>query len=256
MKIATWNINSVRRRLPLLLEWLAGHRPDVLCLQETKTPDSEFPADAFREAGYHATFRGMKGYNGVATLTLAAPESVRYGLREGPDSEDVRILQVTTGGVAVVNTYVPQGYKIDSDKYVFKLEWFARVKRYFHEFLDPARPAVWVGDMNVAPEPIDVYHPDRRVNDVDFHIDARNAYKEALAWGWTDMFRKLHPDRVQYTYWDYFRNAFDHNWGWRIDHILATAPMAEACRACDVDLEPRKGASASDHTVVWAEFEV
>jgi exodeoxyribonuclease-3 len=256
MKIATWNINSVRRRLPLLLEWLAGHRPDVLCLQETKTPDSEFPADAFREAGYHATFRGMKGYNGVATLTLAAPESVRYGLREGPDSEDVRILQVTTGGVAVVNTYVPQGYKIDSDKYVFKLEWFARVKRYFHECLDPARPAVWVGDMNVAPEPIDVYHPDRRVNDVDFHIDARNAYKEALAWGWTDMFRKLHPDRVQYTYWDYFRNAFDHNWGWRIDHILATAPMAEACRACDVDLEPRKGASASDHTVVWAEFEV
>jgi exodeoxyribonuclease-3 len=256
MKIATWNINSVRRRTPLVLEWLAAHRPDALCLQETKTPDSDFPADAFREAGYHSTYRGMKGYNGIATLTRAAPESVRYGLREGPDSEDVRILQVVTCGVAVVNTYVPQGYKIDSDKYVFKLEWFARVKRYFHECLDPGQRALWVGDMNVAPEPIDVYHPDRRVNDVDFHIDARNAYKDAVGWGWSDMFRKLHPERVQYTYWDYFRNAFEHNWGWRIDHILATAPMAGACRACDVDLEPRKGASASDHTVVWAEFDL
>src|SRR5262249_27450263 len=152
MKIATWNINSVRRRLPLVLEWLAANRPDVLCLQETKTPDGDFPADAFREAGYHSTYRGMKGYNGVATLTGSAPENVRYGLREGPDSEDVRILQVATCGVAVVNTYVPQGYKIDSDKYVFKLEWFARVKRYFHECLDPGRRAVWVGDMNVAPE--------------------------------------------------------------------------------------------------------
>src|SRR5437763_11694824 len=122
MKIATWNINSVRRRLPLVIDWLGQHRPDVLCLQETKVQDSEFPADAFREAGYHPTFRGMKGYNGVATLTLAEPEHVTYGLREGPDSEDVRMLQTVVQGVAIVNTYVPQGYKIDSDKYVFKLE--------------------------------------------------------------------------------------------------------------------------------------
>jgi exodeoxyribonuclease-3 len=256
MKIATWNINSVRRRLPLVLDWLAANRPDVLCLQETKCQDSEFPAGAFREAGYHPTFRGMKGYNGVATLTRGEPESVRYGLREGPDSEDVRIVQVVVGGVAIVNTYVPQGYKVGSDKYVFKLEWFARVKRYFHECLDPAKPAVWVGDLNVAPEPIDVYHPDRRGNDPDFHIDARNAFREALVWGWVDVFRKLHPDRVQYTYWDYFRNAFEHNWGWRIDHILATPPLAELCRSCDVDLEPRRGASASDHTVLWADFDL
>jgi exodeoxyribonuclease-3 len=256
MKIATWNINSVRRRLPLVLEWLAAHRPDVLCLQETKVQDCDFPADAFREAGYHATFRGMKGYNGVATLTRGEPESVRYGLREGPDNEDVRILQTVVRGVTVVNTYVPQGQKVGSDKYVFKLEWFARVKRYFHECLDPARPALWVGDLNVAPEPIDVYHPDRRGNDPDFHIDARNAFKDAVSWGWIDVFRQLHPDRVPYTYWDYFRNAFEHNWGWRIDHIMATPPLAERCRACDVDLEPRKSASASDHTVLWAEFEV
>ena len=217
--------------------------------------DHEFPVDSFRDVGYHSTFRGMKGYNGVATLTLREPERVFHGLCEGPDNEDVRILQTVLNGVAVVNTYVPQGYKINSDKYVFKLEWFARIRRYFNEQLDPAKPAIWLGDMNVAPEPIDVYHPDRRVNDVDFRIDARNAYKEALRWGFTDLFRKLHPDRIQYTYWDYFRNAFDHNWGWRIDHIMATAPSAAVCRAIDVDMETRRAPGASDHAVVWAEFD-
>ena len=109
--------------------------------------------------------------------------------------------------------------------------------------------------MNVAPEPIDVYHPDRRVNDVDFHIDARNAYKAAAAWGWTDVFRKLDPERVQYTYWDYFRNALQNNWGWRIDHVMATAPLAVVVRESDADMEPRKAPGASDHTVMWAEFD-
>jgi exodeoxyribonuclease-3 len=121
--------------------------------------------------------------------------------------------------------------------------------------LNPAEPAIWVGDLNVAPEPIDVYHPEKRVNDVDFHIDARNAYKEAVAWGFVDVFRKLHPDVVQYTYWDFFRNAFERNCGWRIDHILATGVMAERCHTAQVDMAPRKVAAASDHTVVWAEFD-
>src|SRR5689334_18351393 len=151
MKIATWNINSVRRRLPLVTGWLERHGPDVLCLQETKTPDNDFPVDAFRQAGYHATFRGMKGYNGVATLTRTEPERVMHGLCEGPDSEDVRALTTVVGGISIVNTYVPQGYKINSDKYVFKLEWFARVRRYFQENLEPGAPVIWTGDMNVAP---------------------------------------------------------------------------------------------------------
>jgi exodeoxyribonuclease-3 len=129
------------------------------------------------------------------------------------------------------------------------------VRRYFKEQLDPAKPAVWLGDLNVAPEPIDVYHPDRRVNDPDFHIDAREAYRHAVSWGFVDTFRQLYPDRVQYTYWDYFRNAFDHNWGWRIDHIMATAPLAASCRACDVDLETRRAPGSSDHCAVWAEFQ-
>jgi len=154
-----------------------------------------------------------------------------------------------------VNTYVPQGYKVGSDKYMYKLEWFRRLRGYFQIQLDPKRPAIWLGDLNVAPEPIDVYHPDRRIGDPDFHIDARMAYKEAVAWGFLDVFRQLHPERVQYTYWDYFRNSFENNWGWRIDHILATEPLAAKCRAAEVDLEPRKAAGASDHTVVWAEFD-
>jgi exodeoxyribonuclease-3 len=255
MKLATWNINSIRRRLPLVVDWLSANRPDVLCLQETKVQDSEFPAAAFREIGYHAAFRGMKGYNGVATITRREPERVLHGLCEGPDSEDVRILQTVVDGIPVVNTYVPQGHKVGTDQYVFKLEWLHRLRKYFTEQLDPEKPAIWTGDLNVAPEPIDVYHPDRRVNDPDYHIDARNAYKNTVSWGFEDTFRRLHPDRVQYTYWDYFRNAFEHNWGWRIDHIMATAPMAERCRTNEVDVEVRRAAGASDHTVVWAEFD-
>jgi exodeoxyribonuclease-3 len=256
MKIATWNVNSIRKRLPLLLDWLAQNSPDVLCLQETKVQDEAFPLEALRSAGYHVTFRGRKGYNGVATLTLRPPEYVLHGLHEGPDNEDDRILQTVVEGIPIINTYVPQGYKITSEKYLFKLEWFRRIRRYFDERLDPAKPAIWLGDLNVAPEPIDVYHPDRRVNDVDFHIDARNAYKEAAAWGFKDVFRMLHPDRVQYTYWDYFRNAFQNNWGWRIDHILATAPLAALCSNADVDVTPRCAPVASDHTIVFASFDI
>jgi exodeoxyribonuclease III len=254
VKIATYNVNSIRRRMSIVLEWLERNRPDVFCLQETKVHDSEFPLLELRAAGYHVTFRGRKAYNGIATLSLQEPESVLHGLVEGPDEEDDRILQTVIAGIPIVNTYVPQGHKVGTDKYVFKLEWFARLRRYFIERLDPARPAIWLGDLNVAPEPIDVYHPDRRVNDPDYHIDARNAYKNTAAWGFTDVFRVLHPDAVQYTYWDYFRNAFEHNWGWRIDHIMATAPLAVACRTAEIDLAPRRAAGASDHTIMWAEF--
>jgi exodeoxyribonuclease-3 len=255
MKIASYNVNSIRRRLTLVLDWLSTHQPDVMCLQETKVQDRDFPADAFRDAGYHATFRGMKGYNGVATLSRHKPERILHGLHEGPDNEEVRVVQTMVQGIPIINTYAPQGYSISSEKYAFKLAWFGSMRRYFETQLDPEKPAIWVGDLNVAPEPIDVYHSERRVNDVDFHIDARTAYKAAVAWGFIDVFRKLHPDRVQYTYWDYFRNAFGRNFGWRIDHILATAPLADRCQVADVDLTPRQAEGPSDHTVVWAEFQ-
>lgn len=255
MKVATYNVNSIRQRLPIVLDWLAANQPDVLCLQETKVQDKDFPVEAIQAAGYHSTYRGMKAYNGVATLTRAVPEKVVHGLHEGPDNEDFRIVQTTVNGIPIINTYVPQGYSIDSEKYVFKLEWFRRLRAYFESSLDPTQPAIWVGDLNVAPEPIDVYHPEKREKDVDFHIDARTAYKETVGWGFVDVFRKLHPDTVQYTYWDYFRNAFQRNFGWRIDHILATQVLADRCRRAEVDMGARAVPSASDHTVVWAEFE-
>ena len=255
MKIATYNVNSVRRRLPLVLDWLELHRPDVMCLQETKVLDADFPADAFKAAGYHATFRGMKAYNGVATLTLKPPDRVIHGFDDGGDPDDARLLQTVVDGIPIVNTYVPQGYLISSEKYLFKLAWFRRLSLYFERHLDNGKPAIWLGDVNVAPHPIDVYHPERRVTDVDFHIDARNAYHETIAWGFVDVFRKLHPDRVQYTYWDFFRKAFERNFGWRIDHILATAPLADRCRQADVDMKVRQADGASDHTVMWADFD-
>ncbi|HLK22661.1 MAG TPA: exodeoxyribonuclease III [Bryobacteraceae bacterium] len=255
MRIATYNVNSIRRRLPIVLDWIGRHQPDVMCLQETKIQDHEFPVDAFRDAGYHASFRGMKAYNGVATLTRTAPEKVVHGLHEGEDNEDFRIIQTVVAGIPIVNTYVPQGYSISSEKYAHKLAWFKRLRAYFEGALDAGKPAIWLGDLNVAPEPIDVYHPDKRGNDPDFHIDARNAYKETVAWGFVDVFRKLHPDAVEYTYWDFFRNAFQRNFGWRIDHILATGSLAERCKTAEIDLEARKVAGASDHTIMWAEFD-
>lgn len=254
MKVATFNVNSLRRRLPIVLDWVTTHKPDAMCLQETKVQDSDFPLAEIERAGYHVSFRGMKSYNGVATLTREKPEKVVYGLRDAPDSEDVRILQTVVSGIPIVNTYVPQGRSITSEKYIEKLMWFKHLKRYFETHLDPSQPALWLGDINVAPEPIDVYHPEKRVNDVDFHIDARNVFKETCAWGFIDLFRMLHPQRVQYTYWDYYRRAFENNWGWRIDHVLATATLAQRCRSVEVDLEARKTSGASDHAIVWAEF--
>lgn len=147
MKIATYNVNSIRRRLPLVLNWISEGKPDVMCLQETKVQDQDFPVEAFREAGYHAAFRGMKGYNGVATLSRQKPERVLHGLHEGPDNEDVRILQTVVDGIPIINSYVPQGYSISSEKYAFKLAWFGRIRRYFETRLDPQAPAIWTGDL-------------------------------------------------------------------------------------------------------------
>ena len=256
MKIATFNVNSLRRRLDILVAWLEKNRPDVMCLQETKIVDAAFPAEALREAGYHAAFRGMKAYNGVATLTREKPEYVHYGIEDGPDHEDYRIVQVVVGGIPVLNTYVPQGQAAGTDRFAHKLAWFKRLRAYWDRHFDPRKPAVWLGDLNVAPEAIDVYDPAGLAAEPDFHPEARAAFKEAVAWGWVDTFRRLHPDRKQYTYWDFFRDHFQRDRGWRIDHILATEPLAEKLLRVEVDLEPRRAPSPSDHTVVWAEFDV
>ena len=158
MKVATFNVNSLRKRLPVVKRWLKNHAPDVLCLQETKVQDSEFPAQAFAATGYHVRFCGMKGYNGVALFTRREPEWVSYGLSRGSGGDGPRLLHAVVDGIPIVNTYIPQGFSIDHPKYHYKLEWFKRLRRYFTRHLSSDEPAIWCGDMNVAPEPIDVHH--------------------------------------------------------------------------------------------------
>ncbi len=255
MKIATFNVNSLRKRLPIVLAWLERYRPDVLCLQETKVQDSEFPLLTLAQSGYEITYRGMKSYNGVAVLSRSKPESVSYGFDDGGELDEARLVRVVIDGIPIVNTYVPQGFEIDSPKYQYKLAWYERLRKYFEKHLSSKEPAIWCGDMNVAPRPIDVHSPEKHLKHVCYHEDARTAYERTVAWGFEDVFCKLYPDRQQFTFWDYRApSSLDSNKGWRIDHILATPPLAAKCRAVDVDLEPRRAAEPSDHTFLWADF--
>ena len=258
LKIATYNVNSIRIRLDTILAWLQEHAPDVLCIQETKCQDDSFPLLALASTGYHVRYRGMKSYNGVAILSRQAPEVTAYGFDDDlPEIDDARIMRVVVAGVPIVNTYVPNGFKVGSPQHAYKLRWYARLKRYFAQHLSPNEPAVWCGDMNVAPEAIDVHSPEKHLRHVCFHQSVRDAYKDTLAWGFVDVFRHLYPDRQQFTFWDYLRpSSLDQNKGWRIDHILATRTLAEKCRAAEVDVAPRKKERASDHTFVWSEFDV
>ncbi len=254
MKIATFNVNSIRKRMPIVLDWLKANKPDVMCLQETKVVDEDFPTQPLIDAGYHVTFRGMKSYNGVATLTLKKPEKVIHGFHPGPDNEDFRMLQTVIDGVMVINTYVPQGFEIESPKYQYKLGWFKLLQKYFDEHLGKDVPAIWLGDVNIAPSPLDVHSPEKHLKHPCYHEEAKAAYLQTINGRFIDVFRQLHPDKVQYTFWDFFANSFARDKGWRIDHILATPVMAKRCKKAEVDLTPRRAPSPSDHTVVWAEF--
>ena len=257
MKVATFNVNSLRKRLTIVLEWLEQHQPDVLCLQETKVEDEKFPLLALAGAGYHVTFRGMKGYNGVAVLSKQQPEKVCHGFVDGGDPDDSRLLHVVVEGIPIINTYVPQGFEIDSPKYAYKLAWFRRLRKYFESHFSPDEPVIWCGDVNVAPRPIDVHSPEKHLKHVCYHADARKAYEDTVTWGFVDVFTRLYPDRQQYTFWDYRRpSSLEANKGWRIDHILATVPLASRCTAVEVDLAPRRARDPSDHTFLWATFDL
>ena len=256
MRIATYNVNSIRIRLDAILTWVAKYQPDVLCIQETKCQDEAFPLLILQSTGYNIHFRGMKSYNGVAILSRSTPDSIEYGFADHqPEPDEARLMRIALNGVSIINTYVPNGYKLGSPQYDYKLRWFERLRHYFETKLSPDQPVVWCGDMNIAPEPIDVHSPEKHLRHVCFHEDARRAYKRVLEWGFTDVFRHLYPDRQQFTFWDYLRpSSVDANKGWRIDHILATRPMLERCRAFEVDIEPRRAPRASDHTFVFADF--
>lgn len=256
MRIATFNCNSIRIRLPAILSWLESHSPDVLGLQETKVRDEEFPLEAFRKAGWHAVYRGEKSYNGVAIITRAAPEHVSFGLGDDQGESETRMVHATVGGVHVVNTYVPQGQSLESVKFQFKLNWLARLKRYFEQHFNPETDRLaWIGDLNVAPLPMDVYDSKAIWPHVCHCDEVIDALKDVAAFGFTDIFRKHLPDEGNFTFWDYRqRGSLSRNRGWRIDHILATRTLADASTSCSVDVEPRRHERPSDHTFVFADF--
>jgi exodeoxyribonuclease-3 len=278
LRVATFNANSIRARLEQVLDWLGREAPDILCLQETKVQDEDFPAAAFQEAGYHVVLRGQKAHAGVAVLSREEPQEVGFGfgtpsagsgqapstgservpsagaLQSGPD--EVRLIRAVIAGIPVVNTYAPQGRSPDSPHFLLKLGWFASLRAHFARYHTPQEPLLLVGDFNVAPTPIDVYDPNRHKNHVDFHPDARAALEEVREWGFVDVFRLHHPEEPgQYTFWDYrARDAVDRGLGWRLDHIWATEPLARRCTRAWIDVDARRANRPSDHTFLVAEF--
>lgn len=254
-KLATFNVNSIRMRLDLVTSWLVEHKPDVLCLQEIKVQDAEFPLDAFKDIGYNVEFRGQKSYAGVAIASRERAVDVSSGLDDGGEPDHARLIRAVVDGLPVVNTYVPQGQALDSPYYPYKLEWLARLRKWFERHYSPDQPLLWVGDFNVAPEPIDVHDPKALAKHVAFHPDVRAALQRVKDWGFVDVFRQLHPEPNQYTFWDYrLKDAVDRNIGWRVDHIWATAPLASRCTKAWIDVDVRRGAKPSDHTFLVAEF--
>jgi exodeoxyribonuclease III len=255
MRIATFNCNSVRSRLDTVLRWLADYSPDILCLQETKTQDHEFPAAAFTAAGWQIAFKGEKSYNGVALVSKQAPDEVAFGLDSEP-ADAPRLVHARFGQVHVVNTYVPQGREIDHPMYAYKLAWFARLKQYFQKRFDAATPLLWCGDLNVARHPIDVSSPETKKDHVCYHAAVRAAFEDVLAFGFTDLFRQHNPDLVDFSFYDY-RAPFnpDQKRGWRIDYVLATPPLAQQSTAAAIDTAPRSQPKPSDHCPLYADIQ-
>ena len=256
MLLATFNANSIRSRMDVILRWLAEHKPDALCIQETKVQDAEFPRQPIEDAGYHVVFKGEKTYNGVALISKPAPADVSFGLDDEPRDEP-RLLHAKIGSVHIVNTYVPQGREIDHEMYKYKLEWFARLRRYFDRNFKTSDRVIWAGDLNVAAEPMDVHSPELYGNHVCFHPAAREAFAKCRSWGFVDVFRKHHPEPGQFTFFDYRTpNAAQRGIGWRIDYLLASPALAKMSSGADIDLKPRLESKPSDHTFLSAEFKL
>lgn len=257
MKIATFNVNSVRARLPALLQWLEETRPDVACLQELKCTDDAFPAEALREAGYGAIWHGQKAWNGVAILARGAdPIEVQRGLPGDESDSQSRYLEAAVGGVLIACLYLPNGNPAPGPKFDYKLAWLDRLARRAGVLRDRPEPAVLAGDFNIIPTERDVYKPDAWVDDALFRTEVREAFRTLVDSGWTDALRAVHPGETVYTFWDYLRQRFQRNAGLRIDHLLLNPLLAPQLRAAGVDREVRGLPGASDHAPTWIELEL
>lgn len=255
MKIATYNVNGVNGRLPVLLRWLKESAPDVVCLQELKAPEEKFPEAAITDAGYHAIWHGQKSWNGVAIISrLGKPQEVCRALPGDPEDLHSRYIEAIINGIQIGCLYLPNGNPSPGPKFDYKLKWFERLTTHAAGLIKSKTPVVLTGDYNVMPTEIDVYKPERWVDDALFRPETRAAFKKLVDQGWTDAIRKLYPDDIIYTFWDYFRNAYGRNAGLRIDHFLLNPVLAKRLTAAGVNKEVRGWEKTSDHAPVWIEI--
>ncbi len=255
MKIATFNVNGVNGRLPILLRWLQEAQPDVVCLQELKAPDQRFPAAAIEDAGYGVIWHGQKSWNGVAILARnAVPVETRRGLPGDPEDEQSRYIEAAVQGILIGCLYMPNGNPAPGPKFAYKLDWFERLTKHAGGLLESGLPVVLAGDYNVMPADLDVYKPERWLKDALFRPEVRQAYVELVGQGWTDALRHLHPDERIFTFWDYFRNAFGRDAGLRIDHLLVSPNLSKQLIAAGVDSHVRAWEKSSDHAPTWIEL--
>jgi exodeoxyribonuclease III len=254
-KIATFNVNGINGRLPVLLRWLREAEPDVVCLQELKAPQEKFPEAAIQDAGYGAIWQGQKSWNGVAILARGAdPVETRRGLPGDPDDSQSRYIEAAVNGMLVGCLYLPNGNPAPGPKFEYKLRWFERLTAHAAELLATGAPVVLAGDFNVMPTDLDVYKPERWVDDALFRPEVRDAFRRLVAQGWTDAIRTLHPEERIYTFWDYFRNAWGRDAGLRIDHLLLSPSLRSDLTNAGVDREVRGWEKASDHAPTWVEL--
>ena len=255
MIIASFNANGIRARLEIVLNWLENHSPDVLCLQETKVQDPDFPLKPIEDLGYYCHYKGQKSYNGVAVISKARPREVIDGFGDEDHTEDSRLISVAIDGIRIVNSYVPQGQQPDSEQFRYKISWLERLKKFFDSRFDPAQPLVWVGDFNVAPLPIDVYDPEKLQGSIGYHPLEHQTLQSLMEWGFVDVYRVHNPRKTSYTFWDYrIPQAVKRGLGWRIDHIWATKNIAAQSTGAWIDVDPRLLPKPSDHTFIVAEF--
>ena len=255
MRIATYNVNGVNGRLPVLLRWLAETQPHVVCLQELKTPDEKFPEDAINDAGYEGIWHGQKSWNGVAILSrIGKPQETRRGLPGDPDDTHSRYIEAAVGGIIIGGLYLPNGNPCPGPKFDYKLSWFERFSEHAQGLLDTKLPVILAGDYNVMPTDLDVYKPERWTDDALFAPEVRAAYASLVAQGWTDALRHLHPGETIYTFYDYFRNAYARNAGLRIDHLLLSPSIAPRLDSAGTDHHVRGWEKTSDHVPTWIEL--
>ncbi|MDI3319957.1 exodeoxyribonuclease III [Pinibacter soli] len=255
MKIATYNVNGVNGRLPVLLRWLDESKPDVVCLQELKAPQEKFPEQAIKNAGYNCIWHGQKSWNGVAILSRKhAIEEVCRALPGDPEDLHSRYIEAKIDGITIGCLYLPNGNPAPGPKFDYKLAWFKRLTAHAKDLLSRDEPTILTGDYNVMPTELDVYKPEKWVDDALFRPEVREAFHTLVAQGWTDALRKLHPDEKIYTFWDYFRNAFGRDAGLRIDHFLLSNHFDKKLKGAGVDKYVRGWEKSSDHAPVWIEI--